>query len=325
MNDRESWRAVHIDDVEEVRWRGMLWWRPLRQAIDTRIIGMAAYSANVPGEEVIEGHTESQDGRGHEEVYVVLKGSVRFTLDDCELDAGMGTFVRAAPDVYRRAVASEPNTVVLALGGDPTFEPSAAEWIERARPVAESDPDAARRIIDELRQAQPESVGVLVGDALVLLFEGDEDRARELVARVVEQEPALRETLEHIGSTAVPGLAAKPVIDVLVTVDDPDDESTLLPAFGSGGYELRVREPGHRMFRTPERDVHVHVWADANPQVDRCLAFRDRLRHSPEDRAAYGQLKRYLATREWSDTNEYADAKIELISAIITRADSRRN
>jgi GrpB-like predicted nucleotidyltransferase (UPF0157 family) len=131
--------------------------------------------------------------------------------------------------------------------------------------------------------------------------------------------------IEHIGSTAVPGLAAKPVIDVLVTVEDPNDESTLLPTLESAGYELRVREPGHRMFRTPQRDVHVHSWADADPEVDRYLAFRDRLRRSPGDRAAYERLKRDLATREWSDMNEYADAKTALITAITTRADPPRN
>jgi GrpB-like predicted nucleotidyltransferase (UPF0157 family) len=126
--------------------------------------------------------------------------------------------------------------------------------------------------------------------------------------------------IEHIGSTAVPGLAAKPVIDVLVVVEDPDDESPLVTALESTGYELRVREPGHRMFRTPERDVHVHVWARTAPEADRYLAFRDRLRRSSEDRAAYEQLKRDLASREWGDMNEYADAKGELITAIIARA-----
>jgi GrpB-like predicted nucleotidyltransferase (UPF0157 family) len=120
-------------------------------------------------------------------------------------------------------------------------------------------------------------------------------------------------------------LAAKPVIDVLVTVEDPDDESTLLPAFESAGFELRVREPGHRMFRTSRRDIHLHIWANADPEVDRYLTFRDRLRRSREDCAAYDELKRDLATREWSDMNEYADAKTDLIAAIITRAETPRN
>lgn len=63
-------------------------------------------------------------------------------------------------------------------------------------------------------------------------------------------------SIEHIGSTAVPGLAAKPIIDLLVAVKDPDEESPMVPGMQAAGYHLRVRERGHRMFRTPERDVH---------------------------------------------------------------------
>jgi GrpB-like predicted nucleotidyltransferase (UPF0157 family) len=57
--------------------------------------------------------------------------------------------------------------------------------------------------------------------------------------------------IEHIGSTSVPGLAAKPIIDILVTVEDPEDDRALTLALERAGYQLRVREPGHRMFRTP--------------------------------------------------------------------------
>jgi GrpB-like predicted nucleotidyltransferase (UPF0157 family) len=126
--------------------------------------------------------------------------------------------------------------------------------------------------------------------------------------------------IEHIGSTSVPGLAAKPIVDVLVAVTDVRDVSTYGPALERAGYELRVREPGHRMYRTPERDVQVHVWSDSDPEVDRYLVFRDRLRASPEDRNEYERLKRSLAQREWSDINHYADAKGPLIRAIIARA-----
>jgi GrpB-like predicted nucleotidyltransferase (UPF0157 family) len=126
--------------------------------------------------------------------------------------------------------------------------------------------------------------------------------------------------IEHIGSTAVPGLAAKSIIDVCVTVEDPDDETVTVPALTAAGYELRVREPGHRMFRTPRRDVHVHVWADTDAEVSRYLRFRDRLRRSAEDRRAYEQLKRQLARRDWSDMNHYAAAKGALIEGILRRA-----
>lgn len=106
--------------------------------------------------------------------------------------------------------------------------------------------------------------------------------------------------IEHIGSTAVPGLAAKPIVDLLVAVADPDDESVTVTALEAAGYELRVRELGHRMFRTPGRDVHVHVWGHSDPEMTRHLMFRDRLRRSPADRDAYERLKRELAAREWA-------------------------
>lgn len=148
-------------------------------------------------------------------------------------------------------------------------------------------------------------------------FELERERIRRALG-----ESALR--VEHIGSTSVPGLAAKPIVDVLVTVADPEDESVTMPALTAAGYELRVREPGHRMFRTPERDVHVHIWRDTDPEVARYLSFRSRLRGSPEDRRAYERLKRELATREWTDMNDYADAKGDLIEAILERAITER-
>jgi GrpB-like predicted nucleotidyltransferase (UPF0157 family) len=74
------------------------------------------------------------------------------------------------------------------------------------------------------------------------------------------------------------------------------------------------------MFRSPERDVHVHVWADSAPEVERHLRFRNRLRASSEDRHAYERLKRDLARRDWSDMNYYAEAKSDLITSILDRA-----
>lgn len=146
----------------------------------------------------------------------------------------------------------------------------------------------------------------------VARFEVESDRVRRALGAA-----ALR--VEHVGSTAVPGLAAKPIIDLVVTVADMENEDLVVPGLESAGYELRVREPGHLMFRTVERDVHVHVWADSDREVSRVLRFRDRLRESPADLAAYERLKRQLATREWADGNEYADAKGPLIEAILAK------
>jgi GrpB-like predicted nucleotidyltransferase (UPF0157 family)/ribosomal protein S18 acetylase RimI-like enzyme len=129
--------------------------------------------------------------------------------------------------------------------------------------------------------------------------------------------------VEHIGSTAVPGLAAKPIIDVLLVVDDPADEPSYLPALEAAGYVLRVREPDfyeHRMLRTPARDLHLHVFAADSPEVGRYLLLRDRLRRDEADRELYAATKRRLAARRWSTMQHYAEAKSAVIEAIIARA-----
>jgi hypothetical protein len=162
-----GWRALSLDDVEAVPWRGTsLEWRPVRAALGTRIVGMGAYTAAAVGQEVVEGHAESSDGRGHEEVYVVLRGRATFTLDGASLDAPAGTFVVVTdPAVHRRAVAAEPDTAVLALGGPPTFDPSPSEWIERARPLVATDPERARALLAEALAMRPALRETLASDA----------------------------------------------------------------------------------------------------------------------------------------------------------------
>jgi GrpB-like predicted nucleotidyltransferase (UPF0157 family) len=128
--------------------------------------------------------------------------------------------------------------------------------------------------------------------------------------------------IEHVGSTSVPGLAAKPIIDIDVLVEDSSDEATYLSALVEAGYVLRVREPDwhqHRMFRTPELDVHVHIFSPGSVEVSRHLTFRDRLRTCPEDRLLYESVKRKLAREEWTDMNAYASAKSEVVEEIIAR------
>ncbi|MCZ2821303.1 GrpB family protein [Modestobacter sp. VKM Ac-2977] len=132
-------------------------------------------------------------------------------------------------------------------------------------------------------------------------------------------------SIEHIGSTAVPELAAKPVVDVLVTVADVEDESAYAPALEAAGFPQRVREPGHRMFRTPERDVHIHVYQPDSPAVTDYLDLRDWLRQSAQDRNLYATTKRALAKQQWADMNDYADAKSDVIQAILTRARAWRS
>jgi GrpB-like predicted nucleotidyltransferase (UPF0157 family) len=128
--------------------------------------------------------------------------------------------------------------------------------------------------------------------------------------------------IDHIGSTAVPHLAAKAIIDVQVSVDDLDDERRFLPAMQSAGYVLRVREPGHRMLRTATLDVHVHVCASGSEWERRHLLFRDWLRRDRADRSRYEQAKLQLARHDWPSMNHYADAKSDVISEILSRAET---
>jgi hypothetical protein len=197
MASGEGWKALALDEVEALPWLGTeLAWHPLREALGTRIVGMAAYSADRTGQEVVEAHRETEGGRGHEEVYVVLRGAARFTLDGGELDAPAGTLVRVDPGVHRHAVATEPGTAVLALGGPPTFVPSASEWIERARPHLRSDSAEARRILDDLAAQRPDSAGVAIGEALLAVAQGDEPAAREHLRAALAQDPGVREGLK---------------------------------------------------------------------------------------------------------------------------------
>ncbi|MCS6545204.1 GrpB family protein [Curtobacterium herbarum] len=126
--------------------------------------------------------------------------------------------------------------------------------------------------------------------------------------------------VEHIGSTSVPGLAAKPIVDLVVVVPDITDESAYLDPLLGSGYELRVREPGHRLVRTPTRDVHVHVYERGATAVEDYLLLRDRLRNDPDDRALYEATKRALLSGTWDDMNDYADAKTDVIRAVMDRA-----
>ena len=126
--------------------------------------------------------------------------------------------------------------------------------------------------------------------------------------------------IEHFGSTAVPGLGAKGIIDVLVTVDDADDEASYDPPLTQAGFHMRVRQPGHRMYRTPDLDVHVHIFTEGGDAANIRLLFRDWLRHDAHDRRLYEETKRELARKDWDATNDYSQAKGTVVAEILVRA-----
>ena len=129
--------------------------------------------------------------------------------------------------------------------------------------------------------------------------------------------------LEHAGSTSVPGLAAKPRIDIILAVPNSADEPSYVPALEAAGYVLRIREPDwyeHRVFKGPDTDVNLHVFTVGCPEIARMLLFRDWLRSNAADRERYERTKRELAQKQWKYTQHYADAKTEVVEEIVARA-----
>jgi GrpB-like predicted nucleotidyltransferase (UPF0157 family) len=171
--------------------------------------------------------------------------------------------------------------------------------------------------------------GRTVHDGPIHLAEYDEEWP-ELFAREAERIQAVLGSaavrVEHVGSTSVPGLAAKPIIDIAVTVPDSSDEPVYIPAMEAAGYVLRIREPDwfeHRLFKGPDTQVNVHVFSAGCPEVDRMVAFRDHLRADRPDRELYERTKRGLAARRWKYVQHYANAKSEVVAEIMARAEGR--
>ena len=134
--------------------------------------------------------------------------------------------------------------------------------------------------------------------------------------------------LEHVGSTSVPGLSAKPVIDMLLAVADSSDESSYVRPLEKKGYTLRIREEDwyeHRLLNPPDVPGNIHVFSDGCEEIEQMLLFRDWLRQHAEDRLLYEETKRELAARTWKYTQNYADAKSEVVREILTRARANKS
>jgi len=153
------------------------------------------------------------------------------------------------------------------------------------------------------------------------LYDREEARIRAaLGARVV--------LLEHAGSTSVPGLPAKPLIDIVLEVPDSSDEPSYVPNLEAAGYALRIREPEwfeHRMFKGPDTNVNLHTFSAGSPESERMLLFRDWLRENEADRVRYATAKRELAAQDWKYVQQYADAKTAVVHEILVRAQEARD
>lgn len=129
--------------------------------------------------------------------------------------------------------------------------------------------------------------------------------------------------LEHVGSTSVPGLSAKPVIDMVLAVSNSADEASYVPQLEARGFVLTIREPDwfeHRLLKAPDVAGNLHVFSIGCEEIDRMLTFRDWLRTQDDDRRLYEETKRKLAAQTWKDTQHYADAKSEVVREILSRA-----
>ncbi len=165
-------------------------------------------------------------------------------------------------------------------------------------------------------------------DAPITLVEYDPAWTKIFVREATRIKAALGEraiVVEHVGSTSVPGLIAKPIIDILLVVADSADEPSYVPALEAAGYVLRIREPDwhqHRLFKGPDTNINLHVFTQGSEEIQRTLLLRDWLRTNEADRELYAPTKRSLARRKWKYVQNYADAKSEVVKAILESAET---
>jgi GrpB-like predicted nucleotidyltransferase (UPF0157 family) len=148
------------------------------------------------------------------------------------------------------------------------------------------------------------------------LFEREAEKIRAALGERIR-------LLEHVGSTSVPGLAAKPILDILLVVPNSADEAAYVSALEGAGYVLRIREPEwheHRMLKGDNPAVNLHVFSPGCTEVERMLLFRDWIRRNESDRLLYEHTKRELARKIWKYTQNYADAKTLVVEEILARA-----
>lgn len=181
------------------------------------------------------------------------------------------------------------------------------------------DGDDARVLAGMIGEIQPLQAPIELAEyvsAWPELFEREATRIRAALGNAIV-------ILEHVGSTSVPGLVAKPRIDILLIVQDSGDEASYVPAMEAAGHVLRIREPDwhdHRVFKGPDTDTNVHVFSPGCSEIERMVGFRDWLRAHDADRDLYADAKRNLAGRTWRWVQNYADAKTSVVEEIIARA-----
>ena len=185
-----TYGLARLDELDRVPVAQGLEWRPIRRRLGIAAFGVNAYTAEKPGDWVVEEHTEER--LGHEELYVVVRGRARFTLGDEEIDAPAGTLVFVSdPRLRRVAVAEEEGTTVMAVGAKPgqAFRPSAWEWYFQA--YAQPTDEGIATLQDGIR-TDGESGPLYYHLACLEARAGNDDDARRHLARAVELDPSLQ-------------------------------------------------------------------------------------------------------------------------------------
>ena len=183
-------KRVHLDEIESLpALGGELRWKPVRYTLGVDAFGINAYRAESAGDLVVEDHEDP-----HQELYVVVSGSARFSVEGEEFDAPAGTLVLLAPGEHRVAHAAEPGTTVLAVGAEAErFEPSAWEYSFRAAGLIDLGRlDDARRALAEGRERYPD-VPYHFQSARLAAAEGDAESAREHLRRAEDADPTAAE------------------------------------------------------------------------------------------------------------------------------------
>jgi tetratricopeptide (TPR) repeat protein len=185
-------QVVHIDDIEAIAGPATLTWHPVRATLGLRAFGTNAYTADEPGVDVVEPHTEDPT-QAHEELYFVHRGRATFTIDGEEIDAPAGTYVFVPePASHRHAVAAEAGTTVLSFGGPATFEPSAWEWTFRAADARKAgDRDRARDVLEEGLGTFPDSAAIHYEFACLEATGGGRAAALERLREAIARDPEI--------------------------------------------------------------------------------------------------------------------------------------
>jgi tetratricopeptide (TPR) repeat protein len=188
-----AWEKAQLSAIEAIPVPETLAWTPVRRHFGIQAFGVNAYTAAEAGQEVVERHTE--DVRGHEELYVVIAGRAAFTLDGEDADAPAGTaiFIRD-PSVERHAVAVEPGTTVLAMGGKPgvAYSPGPWEWVFVARTMGErGDFEGAITELEDGLRVHPGHAALLYWLARTEVGAGRTEDALEHLAQAVSKREEL--------------------------------------------------------------------------------------------------------------------------------------